>query len=268
MPEIQQLFNDLWLDYSTMNPIANQIHTLLTQKGEIVENDHVALRTFNFPSIGVEKLSQPFKNLGYVEKGEYSFEEKKLFAKHYEHPDTLQPKVFISELLVDKFSPNVQSLVKQLVEQVSESVVTSPNFPIAGVPWKAISSSEYEVLRVESEYAAWMAVNGFRANHFTVNVNRLKNFKTLQSLNEFLKANGFLLNSKGGEIKGSPEQLLEQSSTLANRVLFDLSDGQFELPGCYYEFALRYPMANGQLYTGFIAASADKIFESTNKNLQ
>ncbi|MGL4837356.1 MAG: DUF1338 domain-containing protein, partial [Shewanella sp.] len=37
-------------------------------------------------------------------------------------------------------------------------------------------------------------------------------------------------------------------------------------PSCFYEFALRYPKANGELYTGFVAASADKIFESTNVN--
>ncbi|MDF5295491.1 DUF1338 domain-containing protein, partial [Vibrio parahaemolyticus] len=30
------------------------------------------------------------------------------------------------------------------------------------------------------------------------------------------------------------------------------------------EFAKRYPMANGELYPCFVAASADKIFESTN----
>jgi hypothetical protein len=38
------------------------------------------------------------------------------------------------------------------------------------------------------------------------------------------------------------------------------------VPACYYEFARRYPIANGELYQGFIAASADKIFESTNRH--
>ncbi len=32
----------------------------------------------------------------------------------------------------------------------------------------------------------------------------------------------------------------------------------------FYEFAKRYPTANGKLYQGFVAASADKFFESTN----
>ncbi|MDP5190382.1 DUF1338 family protein [Rheinheimera baltica] len=42
------------------------------------------------------------------------------------------------------------------------------------------------------------------------------------------------------------------------------SDGMATIPSCFYEFATRYPMTNGLLYTGFVAASADKIFESTN----
>ncbi len=31
------------------------------------------------------------------------------------------------------------------------------------------------------------------------------------------------------------------------------------------EFARRYPAADGRLYSGFVAKSADKIFESTDK---
>ena len=58
--------------------------------------------------------------------------------------------------------------------------------------------------------------------------------------------------------------LLEQSSTMADKVVVSFTDGDAEIPSCFYEFARRYPMENGKLYTGFVAASADKIFESTN----
>jgi hypothetical protein len=73
------------------------------------------------------------------------------------------------------------------------------------------------------------------------------------------------LNKAGGVIKGTPEQFLEQSSTMAVPVHVKFTDGTFEIPGCYYEFAKRYALPNGKLYTGFVAASADKIFESTNR---
>ena len=42
------------------------------------------------------------------------------------------------------------------------------------------------------------------------------------------------------------------------------SDETLEIPSCFYEFAQRYPLPNGELYQGFVEASADKIFESTN----
>ena len=41
-------------------------------------------------------------------------------------------------------------------------------------------------------------------------------------------------------------------------------EGKYEVTSCYYEFAYRYPMADGTLFSGFVADSADKIFESTN----
>jgi hypothetical protein len=42
------------------------------------------------------------------------------------------------------------------------------------------------------------------------------------------------------------------------------SDGVLSIPSCFYEFAQRYKLNSGEYYQGFVAASADKIFESTN----
>ena len=125
-----------------------------------------------------------------------------------------------------------------------------------------------KLLLEESEYAAWMYIYGFRANHFTINVNALKDFDSLQELNTYLENKGWKLNASGGKIKGTPEQLLEQSSTLADLYSINFEEGTIEIPSCYYEFALRYPLSNGELYQGFIASSADKIFESTDVKLQ
>jgi hypothetical protein len=261
---VNELFAKLWENYLTVTPSARKIHALLgsSQQDDVI-NDHIALRTFNLPQIGLEKLAAHFLALGYVESGEYHFEAKKLYAKHFEHPDPKQPKVFISELLLDKCSAELRQIITDLVAQMDVSAVTADNFLYSGKHWQ-VDQATYRTLLAESEYAAWTAVWGFRANHFTVSVNELKNFTTLQSVNDALKQGGFALNTSGGEIKGSPEVLLEQSSTLADEAVADFTDGDTLIPSCFYEFALRYPMANGQLYTGFVAASADKIFESTN----
>ena len=45
--------------------------------GDKVVNDHIALRTYNLPKVSIEKLAKPFLENGYVEGGDYHFEEKK-----------------------------------------------------------------------------------------------------------------------------------------------------------------------------------------------
>lgn len=260
----KDLFAALWQDYVQLTPSADKIHALLGsgQQDDVI-NDHIALRTFNLDKIGLDKLAAHFIAVGYREAGEYHFEAKKLYAKHFEHPDPTAPKVFISELLVEKCSPMLQQAVQKLVAQIPAEAVTAENFIYSGRHWD-IDQATYRLLLEESEYAAWMAVWGFRANHFTVSVNALQNFTTLQSVNQALKDAGFALNTSGGEIKGSADVLLEQSSTLADEAEVAFTDGVLSVPSCFYEFALRYPTADGSLYTGFVAASADKIFESTN----
>ena len=44
-------------------------------------------------------------------------------------------------------------------------------------------------------------------------------------------------------------------------------EGLYNIPTCYYEFAYRYKMNEWELFNGFIASSADKIFESTDLKL-
>ncbi|SFL91257.1 DUF1338 domain-containing protein [Marinobacter zhejiangensis] len=258
------LFRDLWDNYKAVTPSADRIHQLLGDtQGDDIVNDHIALRTFNLGKVGLEKLAAHFLALGYREGGEYHFEAKKLYAKHYEHPDPTAPKVFISELLVEAFSPELQAIVRELVAQVPEDAVTADNFLYSGTHWN-VDYATYQRLLEESEYAAWLAAWGYRANHFTVNINLLAKFDSVAEVNEVLKANGFAVNSSGGEIKGSPQDLLEQSSTMADKAEVRFSDRTVAIPSCFYEFAKRYPKADGELYSGFVAASADKIFESTD----
>ncbi len=262
--DVNTLFDNLWQNYLEVTPSAVKVHELLgsTQKDDVI-NDHIALRTFNHEKIGLEKLAAHFLAIGYKECGEYHFEAKKLYAKHYEHPDTTQPKVFISELLVEKCSEELQTIVNDMVANIDADAVSADDFLYSGPHWQ-VSSDTYKKLLSESEYAAWMSAWGYRANHFTVSINELAKFDNIEDVNHALKEAGFALNTSGGEIKGSPEVLLEQSSTLADDYAVEFSNGTMSVPSCFYEFALRYNKPDGKLYTGFVAASADKIFESTN----
>lgn len=261
---IDTVLENMWQDYLLLNPEAQRVVDTLLAEGETVVNDHIALRTFDVGAVALEECAKPFLEMGYEAKDEYFFDAKKLRAKHYEYAaDPSKPKIFISELLVSEFSTEFQTLVDSLVSCVSPDQVRQANFFHSGRPWN-LSSSQYEALLEESEYGAWVAAIGYRPNHFTVFVNHLKKYADLETLNDFLKTNGFKLNTSGGEIKGTPQVFLEQSSTLANRLKIEFIDGKREIPSCYFEFAKRYPLDSGELYQGFVTKSADRIFESTN----
>lgn len=261
----EHIFQKLWLQYSSENPSAGKIYKLFTDSGEQVVNDHVAFRTFNDPRVGIDVIAGPFQEAGYIPKGEYVFETKKLRARHYELPDNPEaPRVFISELLLEEFSRELQDTVKKGLDSLPADVLSSSELIFSGCLFDSVSYEVYEKLRQESEYAAWLYVYGYRANHFTVSINYLKNFDGIEAVNSFLKEKGFELNTSGGEIKGNPEQMLEQSSTLADRVEVNFADGKHVIPSCYYEFALRYADSHGRLFSGFVVGSADKIFESTD----
>lgn len=260
----QALFTRLWNDYTKSNPHALEIYKLFLNQDEHVINDHIALRTFNDPRVNVEKLAEFFLAYGYKECGQYDFPVKQLFAKHYEHEDPEAPKVFISELRLERFSPQLQKIAKNCVDKIPEKLCNEETLLYSGATWQPLSYKTYQNLLDESEYAAWMYAFGFCANHFTVNVNALKRFTTLEQVNDLITKNNFKLNTSGGVIKGTQEECLEQSSTLAGEIEVQFIEGAFKIPSCYYEFAKRYPLKDGKLYTGFIAASADKIFESTD----
>lgn len=259
------LFRKLWDIYTAQNPSVEKVHKLFENEGEIVENDHIAFRTFDDPRINIEVLAKPFLVAGYQEKGDYHFEAKKLYAKHYEHTtDEKAPRVFISQLKTGEFSSFLRDTVKALVDKIDDTLLNSNDLIFSGNTWGTPSFEVYQQLRDESEYAAWLYVYGFCANHFTVSINYLQKLNSVEKVNAFLKQHGYLINDSGGEIKGTPQELLEQSSIKSEIVAVDFEEGSFEVPGCYYEFARRYPDSNGKLYPGFIAKSADKIFESTD----
>lgn len=265
MEKAQKIFDRLWNDYISRNPEVKAVYNLFVSKGEKVVNDHIAFRTFADPRVNIDVFSKPFTDAGYVYKNDYHFKEKHLYARHFEHSDFIDaPRVFISELKLKEFSPFLQDTVHQILDLIPTEMLKPEELIFSGNSWGIPSFETYTRLRTESEYAAWVYVHGYRANHFTISVNALKTFDTLQKVNQLLKDNGFLLNDSDGEIKGTPEQLLEQSSTKSGIIDIRFKEGNYPVPSCYYEFARRYPEKDGKLYSGFIAKSADKIFESTD----
>jgi hypothetical protein len=160
-------------------------------------------------------------------------------------------------------SAATQQRIAALVAQLPPKFGARADLPWAGRPWQC-TAADYEALLAESEYAAWVAAFGFHVNHFTVDARSLASFAGLAELDAFLVEHGFVLNDAGGAIKGTPAECLEQSSTRADSIEVAFADARVRIPSVYYEFARRYPLPSGELFHGFVPASADKIFESTD----
>lgn len=272
-----QFFGALWEDFAQIAPQAAEIARRLEQQGETVANDHVAFRTFDLdPSaapgsgggngpISLERLEPLVLGLGYTRLDEYRFEDKHLRARAYVCPGS--PRLFLSELSCEELSGWAQALIRQLLEQLPPGHASSPAVFWSGRPWNPLRFADYERLSNESEYAGWLAALGLRPNHFTVSINQLSpRLGSVEQVLDFVEAAGYRINAAGGRVKGSREVLLEQGSTLADRVSVEFADGPRVIPTCYYEFALRHPDRSGRLYEGFVPASADRIFESTHRS--
>jgi hypothetical protein len=244
--------------------------------------DHIAYRTFDLPGLGVASLEALFLALGYTKApGELAFEAKHLRARWYAPPAPGLPRVFVSELRSEKLSPAARAAVARAAgEGAAARSLTGrfgPLLPGGALPWPPPPLADYELLLRESEYAAWTLVNGYALNHATVAVHRLPGLEGgLGKVNSLVKAAGLRLSAEGGEVKASPDGLLLQSSTLADRVRCTFAGGEArEVAGSYIEFAERrvLPRFAGlppeeiqerHRRDGFETASADRIFESTN----
>jgi hypothetical protein len=258
----EEFLSQAWARYVRLTPDAAVIHRLLSERGERIINDHVAFRTFDVPGIGRLELGRVFEAWGWKRSPEeLDFPEKKLKASYWLPPSAELPKIFISELMLQKCSPDLQAWVHSFAKAPGRGL--SPSYFLEP-SWQSVSHSDYDRFYRESEYASWTAAFGVQVNHFTVFVNALKTFTGLEELNAFLTSNKLQLNEAGGVIKGTPAEKLEQSSTMARKIPWTFDGGATrEVLGCYYEFAKRHPLgAGGALFQGFIPKSADKIFES------
>ncbi len=281
--KIHELHQRLERDYETTAPHVAHIRERLRERGEDLVNDHIALRTFGCAPLGLERLIAPFVQRGYQLHSRYRFPDKSLRAVSLSHDDHALPLVFASELLVDELPIGAQELIGRIV--ASSGARDAATAAVAGAAssvaepvdvqalgdllvhpsWPAVTTADYLALREVSEYASWVAAFGIRVNHITVSCNHLRSFPDMRAICDWLRGQDLRLNGEPNVVMGSEGQGLEQCSTLAAQIPWRFADGELVIPGSYVEFAKRYAdPASGQLYRGFLEASADKIFESTD----
>lgn len=291
MTTLEKVLDGLMTRYQNRVPDVKKIVDVMIQKKlistiEEIENDHIAFRTLGVPHLGIQSLEKIFLNLGYKKRDTYHFEQKKLKAFWYEPPKNSCPRIFISQLLLENLSSKTQKIIHSYTNEVLSDPVDKLTLKNAQkidsflhTPlWRTPTWEDYETVRKESEYGAWVLYNRYYLNHFTLSVHNLpEGFNTIQSFNSFLEKIGILLNDSNGKIKISSDKLLLQSSSIAQMlpVKFPHKDGSIhthKISGSYVEFAERRILPEYTNTTainrkhrrdGFDSNNADKIFEST-----
>ncbi|SMC59506.1 DUF1338 domain-containing protein [Pedobacter africanus] len=286
---LDTFLNILFERYSQQVPAVKKITNALISNGVIqgqdeIVNDHIAFRTLGVPHLGIASFEKIFLHHGYRKRDNYYFEGKKLNAYWYAPPSPEYPRIFMSELMVEKLSDRAQALIEKYTRHISADPVDALNLdkgeqigeffhqPL----WQLPEKSDYQALLEESEYAAWVIYNRYYLNHYTISVHDLKpGYRHLEDFNAFVESLGLKLNTEGGKIKVSPDGLLRQSSTVAEMQEAVFANGEkMEIAGSYVEFSERLvlpqyvdlPAAEIRAEhrrEGFETGNADKIFEST-----
>ncbi len=284
-----QILDALFKVYESRVPYVRKITQAMTDKGMVdsqmdIVNDHIAFRTMGVDNLGIASFEKIFLAHGYKRMDYYHFETKKLDAYWYSPPTDDLPRVFISELKIELLTESTQNIISNYTDTVTtdpvdhldlNDVVAVASFFQTPL-WTLPTKQDYERLLSESEYAAWVIYNRYYLNHYTISVHDLPQpYNRLESFNTFLKSIGIELNDSGGEIKTSKDGLLRQSSSVANQVEAQFSDGEIKaIAGSYVEFAERsvlpkfsdtepIKIKRKHRREGFEASNADKIFEST-----
>jgi Domain of unknown function (DUF1338) len=235
---IAELLDVLWRNYVAATPQVEQIRQLLTERGEILCDDHIALRTYAAPGIGIDALARPFEALGWRTADRFHHGDQHLRAGCWQHDDPGLPKVWISELVLDELSPEARGTIDALLGALSGAVSDERAWPWPWPrrPWR-VTSAGYRALLAESEVAAWLAVFGPGVHHFAVDLGSLSTFPDLEALGAFLVDHGFRIDDAAR--RGRRSAPLERLATRSDPAAVELADATLRIPGCPYEFARR-----------------------------
>jgi hypothetical protein len=260
--------------------------------GGKVRFDHGALRTIRFGAgptgelpAGEAAFTRIFHALGYARAGVYPLERLNMTGRAYAHVDLPEsiPQYFLSELHVERFSPDFQAAAERvfgasrdaLTPSALESLVrlnrdhalpfaeAEALLPIIAEAFSVRHPTprlaDYRLLLAESAEAAWLATEGSAFNHATDRVD------DLEGLAEAQRKAGRRMKQA---IELSRNGRVRQTAFLADPVerAFIGDDGQIvrqTVPGSFYEFIARDDLPEGGLDLSFDTGNAQGIFKMT-----
>ena len=218
------LLEALWTDFVRSTPQAERIRRLLTERGEWLQHEHVALRTFAVPGIGIDAIAGAFEEVGWTARERSRKTPDGVRTRCWEHPDPALPRISISELAVGALSSRAREIVYRLLAQLPPGFGARRELTYAGRPWQ-LTHADYSALAAENAYAAWIAAFGFRAHHVAVDLDELSTFPDVIAVSAFLGDHGFALDT--------------HAATRPDAVDVAFSDEAARVPSGTYGFALR-----------------------------
>ncbi len=291
------LLDGLWEQYIKRVAYAGKYVELVRQRGGKVVNDHIALRTFNTHTgeqpEGIRAIKHLLNCLEYVPVKNYEFPKKKLNAVHFEHPDKMFPKIFVSQLEVSLLPEWAQEIIHKSVKDTpyllsdnsiellgklnerGELPTEAAHLLIADLvqyfrrPWSIPLKQDVLKLNDVSQYAAWVLLHGNSVNHFTafINYQEVAEWPDLESTCKGLELAGVPMKTT---IEGQKGSKLQQSATEAvkEEVQVKGEDGIENITWtyAYYELAQRgFVEENGstELFSGFLGEQAAHLFDMT-----
>lgn len=291
------LLTRLWVMYLDRVSYAREYQRLVIERGGSVVNDHIAFRTFNTHTgeqpEGIRAIKHIISCLEYVPVEKYNFKKKKLNAVHFEHPDPMFPKLFVSQLEVEELPEWAQQIIKNTVKETpyllsDESISLLATLKekgelprVAGEmlvndlaqyfrrPWNVPQKDDVLKVNDVSQYAAWVLLHGNAVNHFTafVNYQNVSEWPDLESTCKGLADAGIPMKET---LEGEKGSKLQQSATLAVKEEVEVKgdDGIEKMPWtyAYYELAERgLVIENGEekLFSGFLGEQARHLFDMT-----
>jgi hypothetical protein len=190
-----ELFDTLYVRYRERMPYVQKYEGVVQSHGGTFVNDHIAFRTLatTKPMLGLFMISRIFEALGYSSANCYEFPDKHFSSIHYQHPNPQFPKLFITQLKTWELSPRARSIIQKSIKThqpaISDANLASLfNLERASqaertrllrvliryfeeLPWDLPQKKDVMELDKESQFAAWVLVNGYDVNHFTASIN-------------------------------------------------------------------------------------------------
>ena len=291
------LIDRLWKQYIERVPYAKKYADLVAENNGKIVIDHIAFRTFNThcgeQPEGIRAIKHILNFLEYQPVTKYTFTKKKLKAVHFEHPDAMFPKIFVSQLEVNELPEWAQKMINNTVSNTTY-LLTDKSIELLRILEESgilpLEAAEYlvddlvhyfrrpwniplkeDVLKINdvSQYGAWVLLHGNSVNHFAALIDNqdVKKWPDLETTCDALAKSGVPMKDA---IEGEPGSKLRQAATLAVKEEVSVK-GEFVFEKmiwtyAYFELAQRnYFEENGsqKLFNGFLGEQATHLFDLT-----